>query len=418
MSLSRRRARYAVTGLSAVLILLCVVRHTTSDDDVDGVGWNIDIIEQGRQYVDDPVYRRLALEASLENPQNRYGMRRLAKYHDAGWGGLPVWNPRVKKISPGDIGGPPPTPDFTWQQLNLDVPWEAESLLRLGWEVYTRYPAQLEPAMRTALADLDMPARFGLWQTDDWVGGLLWVELPDGVMPALSCASCHASVDADGQLVPGLPNDDFDLGKALDAHRRATTRNSDWGPGRVDITADNIFNPTLIADLRPVRFQHHLQRAATLRNSLIALAIRLETNVISLTRGAVRPPRKAMFASALYLWDLATALPEPPETGEGRAVFDNHCAVCHAPPGMSGPPTAIDLVGSPRAIADSPFRTTGAYQTPSLRGVSDRKRLTADGSINSLEALLSPDRPQPGHPFGRHLSLRERAALLAFLYEL
>ena len=374
-------------------------------------------MNEGCRYVEDPVYRREAMLDSLVNPDNGYSKARQRRYTEERWGSLSIWNPRVKKITPRDIGAPPPTPDFTWEQLDLHSDYSREEWGALGRRMFTMYPAQIEPSMSRALTALSAPSTYGLWQTDDWIGGLLWVELPDGVQPALSCASCHADVNDEGEIIPGLPNYDFDLGRVIDDHRRQKTQNSEWGPGRVDITGDGIFNPTVIADVRPVRYQRNLQRAATIRNSLIAVALRLETNTIAITRGAVRPPRDAILALSLYLWSLAENLPEPPD-GRGRELFDRNCASCHTPPYFSGAPIPIEDVGSDDAIGRSPYRTTGMYQTPSLRGVSHRRLLTANGDVFSLEEILSPNRKAPGHPYGQNLSREDRSDLLFFLHRL
>ena len=374
-------------------------------------------LEEGYRYMEDPLFRRQALEDSLVNPENGYSRVRLGRYTEAIWGALPVWNPRVRRITPADIGAGRPRLDFTLESLDLHRPMDDEEWTWLGERMFALHPAQIEPAMLSALATPVASSKYGLWQTDDWVGGLIWVELPDGVVPALTCATCHASVNASGEIVPGLPNYDFNLGRALDDHRHQRTRNSDWGPGRIDVTGDGIFNPTVIADLRPVRFQSHLQRAATIENGLTALAVRLETSTIYIARGAVRPPRQAVFALALYLWNLGEMLPEPVK-GPGRDVFDKSCASCHSPPGFAGVPIPIAEVGTPDPVGISPYRTTGTYQTPSLRGVSSRRLLTASGAFTSLDALLSNVRTTPGHPYGCRLSTSEKTALLDFLHRL
>ncbi len=374
-------------------------------------------LEAWHRFLEDPAFRREALERSLENPENGYSRTRLEQYREDRWGSLPEWNPRVRRVHPSDLGNGRPTPDFTWQSLDLSDVWDEETLLELGLRTFTTFPSQISTAMLTALEDSAGPARYGLWQTGDWVGGLLWVELPDGVLPAFSCATCHASVDAKGKMRWGLPNYDFDLGRALDDFQRTRTANRTWGPGRVDVTPDGIVNPTVIADLRPVRYQSHLQRAATIQNSLMGLAVRLETNSITVTGRAVRAPRLSILANAVFLHELAALLPEVPE-GPGRAVFDAHCARCHAPPGFAGYPTALDTVGTDPSIGKSSSRTTGAYQTPSLRGVADRKMLTATGVFHSVEALLDPERAVPGHPYGQSLSQKDRALLAGFLHAL
>jgi hypothetical protein len=193
--------------------------------------------------------------------------------------------------------------------------------------------------------------------------------------------------------------------------------NRRWGPGRVDISPDGLENPTAIADLRALRFQTHLNRAATLRNSPIGLSIRIETGMIVTSGGVVRPPREMTFAMALYLWSLGANLPELGGS-PGRRVYDRECAGCHIPPSLAGPPTLVSKVGTNPIIGESPIRRTGFYQTTSLRGVGDRARFLADGAVRDLPSLIDPAREAPGHHYGFDLDPDERAALLSLLQEL
>jgi hypothetical protein len=53
----------------------------------------------------------------------------------------------------------------------------------------------------------------------------------------LTCSSCHSSVDGAGRLLPGVPNQQLDLGKAKDDYVNMSSLYSAWGPGREDIAA-------------------------------------------------------------------------------------------------------------------------------------------------------------------------------------
>ncbi len=120
-------------------------------------------------------------------------------------------------------------------------------------------------------------------------------------------------------------------------------------------------------------------------------------------------------ALALFLRSLADELPPVPLDHPGGAVFEEHCEPCHGGEGLTGPPTPLGEVGTDPAVGASPDRTTGAYRTPSLRGVGDRRPLLSDGAVPDLPTLLSPDRDAPGHPYGQGLDADRRAALLDFL---
>jgi mono/diheme cytochrome c family protein len=163
--------------------------------------------------------------------------------------------------------------------------------------------------------------------------------------------------------------------------------------------------------------QTHLQRAATVRNGLVPLAIRTETLIVTSLGEAARPPRKLAFALALYLWQLEPAPVRPWDaaSARGQGTFARECARCHEPPRYSGDPVALEVIGTDPAVGLSPERTTGAYRVPSLHGVGDRRRLLSAGQVEDLRDLLDPQRAATGHPFGQALDDADRADLIAFL---
>ena len=85
-------------------------------------------------------------------------------------------------------------------------------------------------------------------------------------------------------------------------------------------------------------------------------------------------------------------------------------------------------VGTNPALADGTARGTGTYRPPALVRVARAAPYFHDGSVPTLEDVLSPRRlestyaasplgagPQPGHTFGTTLPAADRAALVAFL---
>lgn len=353
----------------------------------------------GRAYADDIAVGRAALEASIVDATNSYSARRLKEYTADGWGALPVLMPRV---APVFVGQPP----GAFEVLPTDTAdWTADGVRALGEAGFYRWPSQIVEALRGVLDDPAELRRIGLLPGPDGSLPLVWVELPSGIYPAITCATCHARRDADGRWVPGRPSD-FNY-SALYA--------GGWGPGRVDVTPDGIENPTAVTDLRPVRFQQYLHKAATLQNDLLALAVRSETLMITSARQNWRPSRALAFSMAWFFWGLGEALPAVPTDTPGRAVFDRICAGCHAGEGMTSSPKPLAAIGTAAAVGESPARGTGHWRVPSLRGVGDRGRLFSAGQVPDLETLLDPDRVAPGHPFGLDLSAEDRAALLVFL---
>ncbi len=401
-------------------------------------------------YLDDPTYARAALVASLVNPANGYSQLRLAHYATgkAGdWDGLPEWNPPAERIAASELGRPDgaPTdrlgPDAFPLRLPNTTPSEDDpALIALGEAAFFGYPMQIVPALRVALASPENAARYGLWvDASRGVGGLVRAQMADGsVALAATCATCHARRGADGTISAGLPTSSLDLGAAILTDEGlppgiSGDPRASWGPGRVDVTTETGVEPVRIADLRPVRWLSYLQQDATVRaRDVVALAIRIETLIITSSAGTVRPARVLALALAAYVRSLASTLP-PLESANatsprGAAVFAAQCARCHVPPALSGPPVALDLVGTDPTIGLSADRGTGTYRVPSLHGVGDRGPLLHDGTVPSLEALFDPGRQAssypsrlhgggavPGHPFGLDLVTADRDALVAFL---
>ncbi|HOU90002.1 MAG TPA: cytochrome c [Polyangiaceae bacterium] len=380
-----------------------------------------DVMALGSRFVHDSSYRRWQLEASLVNRSNGYSQVRLAQYRPERWGSLPVARFRTRPVRPADLGQPPPIPDESWATSGGEeaLPPDAARLRQLGERLFHEHPAQIERSMLKVLRDEAAPSRYGLWRTSTSVGGMVWVALPGGVLPAFTCSTCHSSTGSDGALRAGVPNHRLDLGRAKDDYSGARSLYSTWGPGRVDLAADGQDNPVVIGDVRAARFQTHLHRTANVINSLPALAVRVETGLITAHRQELRPTPADAFALAYYLYRLGDSLPAPP-AGEdaGAAVFRQHCGRCHRGPGLSGPPVPAASIASPVARMPSAARGTGSLQTPSLRGVSDRGRLLFGGDATGLEELLDPARRTGGHSFGQDLGAADRQALVAYLRRL
>lgn len=333
-------------------------------------------VEAGRRYDADAAWRRAVLEGALVNPGNGYSRLRLQRYTEDRWGALPVWQ------------------EAAWPE----VPWRRDALLDLGRRAFFAYPVQVSASLA--------------WGGDGYgLHHVVTATVPRGDLPALTCASCHAR---DG--VAGPSNYGLDYGRLLDDWHRTQTAAGAWGPGRIDVTADGIDNPTAIGDLRPVALQTHLHRTASVRNGLVELAIRTETLIITSLGEAARPARQVAFALALFVWSLADDLPPVPAGDDhpGRAVLDAQCGHCHFGPDLTGPPRLVETLADPDPVFTSPERTTGMARVPSLRGLSSpcRRPLLADGASPDLATLLSAHPATPGRFVGLELPEAERAALL------
>lgn len=385
-------------------------------------------LETGRKYVDSLDFRRSELERSIVNAENGYSRLRLERYalDNEGWETLAVFNPPVRPLTTDDLGAfeedpyAPTDGPFT-AVFDGEVEWSHASLLELGRRAFETYPAQIDAKLPAAVKSEENAADVGLWvDRRERLGGLVRVQLGDREAFAVTCATCHGSTDSAGELVHGRTNSNYDVQRLARLHGGAGGASA-WGPGRVDVTGDGVDNPAAITDLRPVRYQSRLHWAATLENSLEALAVRIETLLITSSGQTIRPPREVVFALAYYLWWLGEPGDERPSaSGEGRELFEETCARCHDASGTTAGTASLQEVGTDPAVAESSTRTTGAWRIPSLFKVNDRSQWLHDGSVRDLEQMLDPERLEyaPGHSFGTTLDPSQRRALLDFLQTL
>jgi mono/diheme cytochrome c family protein len=404
-------------------------------------------------YLGEPAFRRARMAAALVNPANLYGRQRLAHYasgHPGDWDALPEWNPPVEVIGADQLraGGGDLAVALSPRATPLAMPAmpsaaEDPALLALGRAAFERYPAQIAPYLGVALVSPDAAARYGLWIDGALgVGGLVRARMADGSgAVAMTCSTCHTGRGAAGTLVPGLPNRDLDLGRAiLDAQGvPAALSSADpmaaWGAGRLDVSTTIGDEPARIPDLRAVRWQSFLHHDATLRGAdLVTLAIRIETLLVTSGGEAVRPPRLIALALAAYVRSLGTALPRAEVAGRaaprGAAIFARACSACHVPPALTGDPVPLAEIGTEPTLGLSPSRGTGTYRVPSLHGVGTRGPLLHDGTLPSLEALFAPARltdsfvrlhghgAVPGHLYGLDLPEADRRDLIDYLRRL
>ncbi len=332
---------------------------------------------------------------------------------------------------------------------SLDLPPSGASLddptlLALGKTAFERYPTQPAPYLAVALTSRSAAAGYGLWvDADRGVGGLVRAQMADGsLVLSLTCSSCHAAPTSSG-IEPGLPNAALQIGAAVLASQGLPPNvppSADpvaaWGPGRLDVTTNAGTEPARLPDLRPVRSLSYLQQDATVRaRDIVALAIRIETLIITSNQSAVRPPRIVAFGLAAYLTSLADGLPSldaaAAASPEGAEIFAAQCAGCHDPPALTGEPVALSVVCTDPTLGLSANRGTGRYRVPSLRGVGTRGPLLHDATLPSVDTMFDPARLTPGfagglhgvgpidgHVFGLDLSAADRDALVAYLHAL
>lgn len=409
------------------------------------------MLAEAARFVDDPSFRRRALEASLVNPQNTYSRHRLEHYgkRTSGWDLLPEWNPEsvpVTKAVVEDLRaqrplaiGAPTRPLWNGARPTTMAEWVA-----LGREVFFGYPLRTDIYVRWALEHPPYAERMNLRPARDgtYPGVRAFVNVDGRPEIGITCAVCHTNVGRDGDVVVGEARRAFDYGALRLAYHADTKtpiepelarRMKSWGPGRADVTEDDDEDPVAIPDLWGLRHQTFLTQAGTIRHDgPSALAIRQETQLLHSNHQTIRPPRVLVYALALFLYSLEApsrgAADAPPR---GRELFAQHCARCHANPAYGGPSVPAAVVGTNDALANGGARGTGKYRPPALLRVAHAAPYFHDGSVPTLEDVLSPARlapsyaksplgrgAVPGHAFGTGLPPADRATLVVFLRSL
>lgn len=423
--------------------------HSECVDPADAQPWSDAwILAEGMRYLDEPAFRRAALEHSLTDAANVYSATRLSAYgrETRGWDVLPQWSPKVHPVdadvaqglrSTGRVHLPGDAAPM-WDEVR---PSTFEGWAALGREVFFSYPLRPEPQAAHAIANPSIAERVGLEPTADgsWPGVVAFEDIDGQAKIGITCALCHVSVEK-GEAVVGRAHRNLDYGQmrlawhedtGVPLSEARTRRMANWGPGRADITADDDEDPVAIVDLWRIRELRHLTQAATLTHeNPAALAIRQETQILHANRERTRPPRELAWALAVYLYTL-----KPPEgtvtdtaaARRGASLFDADCAGCHSQPSGSGTPIAATRVGTDENLARGTARGTGLYRPAPLTAVAGAAPYLHDGSVGTLEELLGRERLREtyvgprgvgavkGHAYGVDLPDASRDDLIAYL---
>lgn len=417
-------------------VLVLVVGCTSASD---AEPWSDEwILDEADAYLDDAVFRRMAMLESLRNHDNIYSSQRVASYglDTRGWDALPEWNPVSVTVDDAAIeAGSARVPDAPplWDGVR---PTTMEAWVALGREVFFRYPLRADAYLRWALASPERVDRYGVVHHEgSFPGTVVFRDVDGRESVGITCALCHTAVRA-GELKLGTARRDFDYGALRAAFHDETgapidaellRRMRTWGPGRADITEDEGEDPVAVPDLLGLRHQSALTQAGTIVHERpSALAIRQETQLLHANQSRARPPRELSWALAMFLYSLE---PEPiPSSTRGRDVFERHCDGCHDNAAYGGDVVDAAFVGTDPALANGAARGTGFYRPAALLNVRFAAPYFHDASVPTLEDVFSADRFEPdydrrthgegpalGHRFGVDLSDEEKADLLAFL---
>jgi hypothetical protein len=397
-------------------------------------------------YVTRADYRRAILERDLVDHEPTYARVRLRRYSlddERGWDRLPIveWPTQPLTLAlASQIATDKRVPELEFDaplsaaygsEQAPELPSTRAEWIALGERVFFEFPMSLAPSVGRALREGSDLREYGVLVHDDRYVGVRLAEVDGRTRVVVTCASCHASLDADGRPSGVRANRAYDHARVRLEHGGKheaslvdTTRVEDLdklGPGRSDVQPDQAFNPYAFPDfggLVDMPYLHHT--ANWYQRGVASLAIRVETVFMSHGRNAGRPPRVLMWALAEYLRSLPPPPPSEapsPASERGREVFEQQgCDVCHAPPLYTSElrPT-LEEIGTDDAAGRSPIRGTGRWRVPSLRGVGGNGPYLHHGAVPTLEQLFDPQREEPGHRFGLELDAPTRADLLAFL---
>ncbi|HEY4179041.1 MAG TPA: c-type cytochrome [Kofleriaceae bacterium] len=394
------------------------------------------LLAQGTTFLTDTTARRAALESSLTNPSNMYSRIRLAAYGlgTGGWDQLPVWNPRSVPVDAESAqilarGEMPVLPGDRPPLWNGVTPTTMPEWVALGRRVFFEYPMRAEVFMEWGLTQRELIDDVGVERTaaGDIPGLVVFKNIDGDTRVGITCAICHSTVK-NGEVVVGQARRTFNYGKLRVTYDRVHgtlasekegRRLESWGAGRADVTEDDDEDPVAIPDLWGERSQRFLTQVGAIRHdSPLALAIRQETQLTDSNHALVRPPRELAWALAMFVYSLQPPAHTAPASPRGAALFAEHCAHCHANAVYGGTTIAAATIGTDPALATGRGRGTGKYRVPTLLGVAAGAPYLHDGSVRSLDELLSPTRTIRGHRAGTNLDADDRAALIAHLQTL
>jgi hypothetical protein len=394
------------------------------------------------RYIEDRDYRRAVLLRDLVSLDNTYSARRVERYavEEDAWDELPTRDLPSAAFTTQDadefrqLGELGWDPDAATSLVPDELPQTADEWVALGERVFFEYPAATQPRLRSVVL-ADQAEELGMLTYEDEFVGMRVIEWDGEPRLASTCAGCHASSIEGGKPSGVMSNRDFDVGgqrllavgDSLDHENPVDAtkidRLQDLGPGRSDVSADEVFNPYAYPDwggLADVPFLHHTSNWR--HEGTTTLAIRVETVFITGMAEQARIPRVLSWALAEYIRSLpppppAIATPQPELLDRGQQVFDEAtCSDCHVPPlYTSDRMVRVEEIGTDPLAGESPSRGTGFYRIPSLRGVGRTAPYLHHGAFGTLEEMFDPNRAEPGHPYGLQLDADDREALLHFL---
>lgn len=413
-AMMKRTLHMAFATLSTVILVL--LSACGGDPEVpeviapeEPVAW---MEHHAQDYLEDRAWRRARLEETLWRPDLPYAKKLLENYglERGGWDLLPILDFQVAPVY-----GPEHDRPFQPTSLMSERPQTREAWLALGERAFWEMPMRRDPYIEWIAQHPEHWEEVGLKENEDGSlrGFTRYIDPRGRERVGITCGLCHG---AGGEA--GFADSNIDLGKArglyMEARGLEASPFTEWGPGKLDVTNDNIDDPVAIPNLWGASEQSYFNASGSVRVVTPAsAAVRFETQYIINHSFEARPDRALPWALAMYVMSLQAPAqtPSTEDTTAGEALFMQKCSGCHIPEdGYSGPLIPADALTSDPSIARSITRGTGSYRVPSLIGLSKGGPYLHDLSATTLDDLLVS-----GHPTGEALDEAEREALVLFL---
>lgn len=364
-------------------------------------------------YLEDRAWRRARLEETMWRPDLPYAKKLLENYglERGGWDLLPVLDFQVAPVY-----GPESDRPFSPSSLMERRPETREEWLALGERAFWEMPMRRDPYIEWIAQHPEHWEEVGLKQNEDGSlrGFTRYIDPRGRERVGITCGLCHGANDE-----PGFADSHIDMGRARALYMESRGLDPEpfiyWGPGKLDVTNDNVDDPVAIPNLWGASEQAYFNASGSIRVvSPASAAVRFETQYIINHSFEARPDRALPWALAMFMMSLQApeTTPEPSEALQaGEALFMQKCAGCHIPErGYSGELIPASALTSDPAISQSITRGTGFYRAPSLLGLSRGGPYLHDLSASTLDDLLLG-----GHPTGETLDEASRARLILFL---
>ncbi len=157
-------------------------------------------------FLEDPTFRRRAVEESFESPSNAYSQFRLGNYAlgDRGWDLLPEWNPvsvpLTEELATRFARGESPSmPTGTHAIYDGHRPQTMDQWVALGRAAFFGFPMRAEIFLKYAVERPELARKMGVLRAPDGAvpGGIVFSELDGRAAVGRTCANAVSETSPD-----------------------------------------------------------------------------------------------------------------------------------------------------------------------------------------------------------------------------